>query len=240
MHIQKAPSRPCPVTLTTDVMTGSAGTLSGTHQVLTSSVCPAGMATELVVTFRPSENVDIVTAIPLLASTGPILVPVRCLTKKVNISVTPAAVAFGPQPATLGDTQTQTFVISNDGALLVDYVISVLGDFPERETSIRKGLVLDSSERDAMPLFEEMKVFLDEQTCELEAGPFTLRRYMGQVPGYSRAAVRASFAPVGLGARQATLRLSFKAVERKSLVIEPVNVVLEVRSECIDQFLHLP
>lgn len=190
----------------------------------------AGMTTDLVVTFRPSENKDILTAIPLLAETGPILVLIKCLTKKVKISVTPGAVAFGPGPITLGENQAQTLVISNDGALQVDYVISVLGDLPEHLVSVWQGVVLDSSDRDAMPLSDEMGVFVDEQASELEVGPFTVRQMAGQVRGYGKTAVRVVFAPLGLGERLVTLRISFKAAQRKSLSIEPVDLELKVRS----------
>ncbi|GLI70333.1 hypothetical protein VaNZ11_015289 [Volvox africanus] len=79
-----------------------------------------GVSGEVAVSFTPKAAVDIDTCLQLLADTGSFEVPIRCRTKRAALSVTPAAVDFGGG-VTLGDTDTRTFVLSNDGALEVEY-----------------------------------------------------------------------------------------------------------------------
>ncbi|GIL93003.1 hypothetical protein Vretifemale_20446 [Volvox reticuliferus] len=79
-----------------------------------------GVSGEVAVSFTPKAPVDIDTCLQLLADTGPFQVPIRCRTKRAALSVAPAVVDFGGG-VTLGDAETRTFVLSNDGALEVEY-----------------------------------------------------------------------------------------------------------------------
>ncbi|EFJ53186.1 hypothetical protein VOLCADRAFT_86216 [Volvox carteri f. nagariensis] len=79
-----------------------------------------GVSGEVAVSFTPKTPVDVDTCLQLLADTGPFDVPIRCRTKRAELSVAPAAVDFGGG-VTLGDSATRTFVLSNEGALEVEY-----------------------------------------------------------------------------------------------------------------------
>jgi Flagellar-associated PapD-like len=78
----------------------------------------AGLACDLHVTFKPRQNMDISTAIRLLASTGVISVPLTCLTKKASITMSENVIDFG-QPVALGESSQQQIILKNAGALPV-------------------------------------------------------------------------------------------------------------------------
>ena len=187
------------------------------------------MTANFTVTFRPRDNTDIITSIPILSETGPMVVPLECYTKKVKLSLSAEVVDFGPAPVTLGNSLNRWLKISNDGALDVTYSIRVTGGIPERRTSIRKGLVLDSSDRDAMTLAEEMQVFMDEAHGVLEGGPFTIYQYVGSVAGYSSTTIKINFAPVACGQRSIKVELLSKAVHQRMLIIDPLHFTLTVK-----------
>ena len=78
----------------------------------------AGTACELLVTFTPRENCDVDTAIPLLAQTGPLAIPLKCRTKKAAVSADTSVVDFGA-PVPLGRSCRKLVTLRNDGALQV-------------------------------------------------------------------------------------------------------------------------
>lgn len=76
----------------------------------------AGMTCDLWVTFTPRLNEDISTVIPLLADTGPVLVPLTCSSKKAAVSASEQVLDFGAA-VTLGDSRTRQLTLRNAGAL---------------------------------------------------------------------------------------------------------------------------
>jgi hypothetical protein len=60
----------------------------------------------------------------MLADTGAFGVPIECLTRKAKMVISTPLVDFGPG-VTLAESASQTFTISNEGALDVEYTISV-------------------------------------------------------------------------------------------------------------------
>lgn len=85
----------------------------------------AGMTTNMTVVFEPKVNQDVRTHIPMLASTGPLLVPVECTTKKAEIKLSVRELDFSSmgQPVTLGESSTRSVYILNNGALPVEFEI---------------------------------------------------------------------------------------------------------------------
>eukprot|EP00051_Salpingoeca_urceolata_P017338 m.235455 g.235455 ORF g.235455 m.235455 type:complete len:1628 (+) comp18926_c0_seq5:189-5072(+) len=75
----------------------------------------AGLGTDLVVLFTPTANEDFVGTIDLLAHTGPVSIPLECLTKKCKVSLSTRQLDCGK--VFLGDAVTKTIQITNDGAL---------------------------------------------------------------------------------------------------------------------------
>ncbi|RMX35928.1 hypothetical protein pdam_00005199 [Pocillopora damicornis] len=66
-------------------------------------VMSAGLTCDFAVTFKPMLNEDLVGHIDFLAQTGPFSVPIRCVTKKCQISEDVTEVEFGSQ--VLGETR---------------------------------------------------------------------------------------------------------------------------------------
>jgi hypothetical protein len=90
----------------------------------------AGVTRYITLWFVPKFSKDIDTVFPILAKTGRIDFPLRCLTKKTKLAITPqdedanGLVDFGQVLA--GESSTQKLRIRNYGALSPTYEISVL------------------------------------------------------------------------------------------------------------------
>ncbi|XP_015768181.1 PREDICTED: cilia- and flagella-associated protein 74-like, partial [Acropora digitifera] len=78
-------------------------------------VMSAGLTCDFTVTFKPMLNEDLEGHIDFLAQTGPFSVPIRCVTKKCQISVDVTEVEFGSQ--VLGETRKRVINVTNNGAL---------------------------------------------------------------------------------------------------------------------------
>ncbi|ELU13530.1 hypothetical protein CAPTEDRAFT_225037, partial [Capitella teleta] len=75
----------------------------------------AGLTCELNVTFKPMINEDLTGFIHFLAQTGPFKIPLKCSTKKCNLSVDKDEVDFGT--SVIGETLSRSITLSNKGAL---------------------------------------------------------------------------------------------------------------------------
>ncbi|KAK3273031.1 hypothetical protein CYMTET_18711, partial [Cymbomonas tetramitiformis] len=76
----------------------------------------AGTTCSLTITFEPKVNEDIETVVPLLAQTGPIMLPLRCRVKRRVVSLHPTRhINFGA--VTLGESGRGVLTLVNDGAL---------------------------------------------------------------------------------------------------------------------------
>eukprot|EP00736_Rhodelphis_marinus_P006839 Rmarinus@m.22284 len=92
----------------------------------------AGMTCEVTVIFEALRNEDIVTVLPCLAQTGPFSVPLRCLTKKTQISIDPEVVDAGV--VTLGESRSKHITIRNDGALPTDFRLVLIDESDESKS----------------------------------------------------------------------------------------------------------
>ena len=79
----------------------------------------AGMTCSILIEFEPKINVDINSAIPLLAQTGPFSIPLICTTKKIVPSVSAKLLSLGS--VILGDAITGKVRVKNNGALPTRY-----------------------------------------------------------------------------------------------------------------------
>ncbi|XP_073247249.1 cilia- and flagella-associated protein 74-like [Porites lutea] len=83
-------------------------------------VMSAGLTCDFAVTFKPMLNEDLEGHIDFLAQTGPFSVPIRCVTKKCQISVDVTEVEFGSQ--VLGETRRRIINVTNNGALGTEFI----------------------------------------------------------------------------------------------------------------------
>ncbi|XP_030843009.1 cilia- and flagella-associated protein 74 [Strongylocentrotus purpuratus] len=79
----------------------------------------AGMSCEMLVTYKPMINEDLDGEVQFLAQTGPFCVPVKCCTKKCDLSSDVDSVNFGTQ--VVGETLKKTITLFNKGAKGCNY-----------------------------------------------------------------------------------------------------------------------
>lgn len=77
-----------------------------------------GMTCDVWVTFSPQDNEDKHTELHVLASTGPVHVPIACVAKRARVTASQRVVDFGP-PVMLGEATSRSLELRNDGALAV-------------------------------------------------------------------------------------------------------------------------
>ncbi|XP_052759795.1 cilia- and flagella-associated protein 74-like isoform X2 [Mya arenaria] len=75
----------------------------------------AGLTCEVVVTFTPMINEDLEGEVKFLSQTGPFSIPLKCTTKKCDLSVDTDVIQFGT--TVIDETLKRTFMLSNKGAL---------------------------------------------------------------------------------------------------------------------------
>ncbi|XP_048581567.1 cilia- and flagella-associated protein 74 isoform X2 [Nematostella vectensis] len=82
-------------------------------------VMSAGLTCDFSVTFNPMLNENLEGQIDFLAQTGPFSVPIKCMTKKCQLSVDAVEVDFGSQ--VVGETRKKVVVLTNSGALGTEF-----------------------------------------------------------------------------------------------------------------------
>ena len=108
----------------------------------------AGMTCTILVTFSPKVNVDIRSSLRLLCSTGPVSIPLRCLTRKAVPIVKQPVVSIGD--VVLGEARTRALKITNDGALPVGFrVVRHVPLEPKATPADDVASVLESKEKAA-------------------------------------------------------------------------------------------
>ncbi|XP_064642380.1 cilia- and flagella-associated protein 74-like [Lineus longissimus] len=75
----------------------------------------AGLTCEMLVTFKPMINEDLVGQVNFMAQTGVFSVPLKCTTKKCDLTVDTNTVEFGT--SVIGETLRRHFTLTNNGAL---------------------------------------------------------------------------------------------------------------------------
>ncbi|XP_076472381.1 cilia- and flagella-associated protein 74-like isoform X2 [Babylonia areolata] len=75
----------------------------------------AGMTCDMLVTFKPMINEDLVGEVNFLSQTGPFSIPLRCTTKKCDLQLDVGLIDFGTM--VIGETVRRSFTLTNRGAL---------------------------------------------------------------------------------------------------------------------------
>jgi len=148
-----------------------------------------GMTCDLVVKFEPKINEDVDEVLPLLCQTGPQDIPLRCYTKKVNVSTLTPEIELD---AVLGEVVHGEIVLVNKGALPCPMRIRQLRTRP-REDFLAEDLARAEEEDD----YEERESSI---SYEEEA----------VVSGYSTTKIRITLTPQQPSSKQILLHLCFQ------------------------------
>ncbi|XP_053308414.1 cilia- and flagella-associated protein 74 [Spea bombifrons] len=96
----------------------------------------AGMSCEVTVTFTPMVNEDLEGEVMFLAKTGAFSIPVKCTTKKCELSVEKERMDFGTQ--VVGETITQIITLTNRGALGTRFSIRTITQDNGAHTAVQE------------------------------------------------------------------------------------------------------
>jgi hypothetical protein len=80
---------------------------------------PSGISASMTLVFTPMVDKDYFSKLNLLSETGPISVPIECLSKKCIIEIDNPIIDFGE--VILGEELTKNLNLSNNGALSCNY-----------------------------------------------------------------------------------------------------------------------
>ncbi|XP_013404073.1 cilia- and flagella-associated protein 74-like, partial [Lingula anatina] len=108
----------------------------------------AGLTCEMLVTFKPMINEDLEGEVNFLAQTGPFSIPIKCTTKKCDLSVDTRVIDFGT--TVIGETLKRTFTLTNNGALGTRFEFVKISGMKQRnistaETSIGRLTTADTA-----------------------------------------------------------------------------------------------
>ncbi|XP_055958483.1 cilia- and flagella-associated protein 74 isoform X1 [Patella vulgata] len=79
----------------------------------------AGLTCDMMVTFKPMINEDLVGQVNFLSQTGPFSIPLRCSTKKCDVQVDTNLADFGV--TVIGETLKRTVTLTNKGAMATKF-----------------------------------------------------------------------------------------------------------------------
>ncbi|XP_068096751.1 cilia- and flagella-associated protein 74 isoform X2 [Hyperolius riggenbachi] len=96
----------------------------------------AGMSCEMIVIFKPMIDEDLEGEVSFLAQTGPFSIPVKCSTKKCELSLDKEYIDFGTH--VIGETATLTVTLMNRGALGTRYQVRPLTEANNLRRSSRE------------------------------------------------------------------------------------------------------
>ncbi|XP_031553439.1 cilia- and flagella-associated protein 74-like, partial [Actinia tenebrosa] len=119
-------------------------------------VMSAGLTCDMTVTFKPMLNEDLEGQIDFLAQTGPFSLPIKCMTKKCQISVDVVEIDFSNQ--VVGETRRRLVTMKNDGALGTDF------EFRKITGLDRSDAISDISSIGGMTITEEQAAEVDAES----------------------------------------------------------------------------
>ncbi|GAQ85885.1 hypothetical protein KFL_002590130 [Klebsormidium nitens] len=125
----------------------------------------AGMSCEVTITFTPKVNEDIFEELPVLAATGPMSVPIRCLIKRTVIVTDPPTNRLDFGIVTRAEKCVKTLTIENRGSLPTAFELRELG--PEGAPG---DSVLSYTKTGAVGGYSKARI--DFTYAPLEEGPF--------------------------------------------------------------------
>eukprot|EP00879_Flechtneria_rotunda_P024114 GHRR01025558.1.p1 GENE.GHRR01025558.1~~GHRR01025558.1.p1 ORF type:complete len:485 (+),score=178.00 GHRR01025558.1:669-2123(+) len=194
-----------------------------------------GAAAAMAVTFIPQANEDLTAGIRLLAETGPLTLPLRCLART-------ALPTLGPSPLVsldgraggvmIADTAHATVTLCNRGALGVVYDIKVTGllasttEYDEPSQHLRM-IAIDPHAADAPDAATDSGSRKGANAASLAVAGFRVQSIKGQVSGYGSCTIEVSFTPRVPGVVEVPLVVSYTAPENKALSIPQANLTLQ-------------
>lgn len=109
----------------------------------------------------------------------------------------------------------------------VEFAVALQG-LPARACSLAQLRGACTPDAPSVPFESEMQSFLDSSTGRLEAGPFTLHRHAGTVPGYGSVTLKVEFEPVDAGEREVDALVEFTSLADSSAAVPPLALHLQV------------
>ncbi|XP_073441515.1 cilia- and flagella-associated protein 74 [Dendrobates tinctorius] len=142
----------------------------------------AGMSCEMIVIFKPMINEDLEGEVMMLAQTGPFSVPVKCATKKCELTIDNKCIDFGTH--VIGETVTQYITLTNRGALGTRFSVKQITQANDTQKTPP-----DISYEDTMPsttidnissdLEEKISPECDDQSIEIQKSAQSDAEYEG-------------------------------------------------------------
>ena len=206
--------------------TNSFQLLPSPHRALTFVYTPsgglsAGMTTELVVVFKPRDNLDITVALQLLAQNGPFSLPCRCRARKcVPVVVPTDELLFGD--VCRGDSRTHTLSLENKGALATTWTLTLETPPPGETAGSLSASSLSNSNDVNSGGFGGDPSSGSRSVASLPFAVAAGAATTGRLPAYSSITVPIVFAPTAVGNAAGDAVFSFD---------EPVCPSIRVRLE---------
>lgn len=139
---------------------------------------PSGISASMTLVFTPMVDKDYFSHLKLLSETGPINIPIECLSKKCIIEIENPIIDFGE--IILGEEVTKTLNLSNQGGLSCNY--SLTDDKKEiitDEVVVPAPTIHEDDRSKSFKDFTERSIIIDKENF-LENGDF-LKYFIKQV-----------------------------------------------------------
>ncbi|KAL9644461.1 hypothetical protein ABK040_016588 [Willaertia magna] len=152
----------------------------------------AGTFCTITIKFVPTIEKDIETAIPVFAMTGNFEIPIKCYTKKVDVSVDKTKINFS---AVVLEYKRETLKLTNVGALSVPF--KIIGEGIERYGKVKDSKNIRALRNDSAKETEEQKdeiteIHTNEEEQEMER-ILEFSSLEGILEGYSQLFITLSF-----------------------------------------------
>lgn len=182
------------------------------------------MSCPLTIRFTPQKNEDINDCLPLLAKTGPIMIPLICTCRKAIVRIENAVIDFGQ--VIFGEDCTRKLRLENQGALETDITMKTAkgadlqkeGDTSSYATSIQ-GRRPETEPSQTIP---EQGSGLPSMLSQLKFPR------VSKIQGYSTLEIPFTFAPSEKG----EFSLSLLAYFENFMHSPPIHITL--KGECVD------
>ena len=183
------------------------------------------MSCPITIRFTPQKNEDISDCLPLLAKTGPIMIPLICTCKKAIVRIDSPVVDFGQ--VIFGEECTKKIRLENQGALETDIIMKTAkgaelqkeGDTSSYATSVQGKRMESEMSRVQSPDKNNDLIYLLSQ--------LKFPR-LSKIQGYSTFEIPFTFVPSEKGVFSLSLLVYFENFMHSP----PVEIIL--KGECVD------
>ena len=194
----------------------------------------AGLTCPLNVTFTPQINSDINTVLPILSETGPIDIPIQCLSKKSAITLDSGVVEF--KDVILGEQVTSKITLRNEGALggkfrVLDRHGEPIPSVNDQTLNMTQSASLSQS--DFMASSHNYEELAPDSFFGMLKFPKS-----GELKGYSSTSLSFSFSPIAVGNFEEEVLIEFDNPSIPSLKLflkaDCIDVPIYVEKTCYD------